>query len=214
MKHLSLCLFLFLTNLAFGQKPALYINGGPAIMKYNGELGSYDNSSGSIQLGLQFNKKEKINGALNIGFGSITGQDINFGPRAEISTAPTPNRFFKSNFIFINYEVHYNFIKKENFNLYFSQGAGFFRFNPQDDLDNDLQELPETRSEGETYRNAALMLPTSVGGMYFLDNDFGVGLQFGFYNTLTSYLDNISELGDGGNDNILFFKLAVYAPLQ
>jgi len=196
------------------QETEIFINAGPVLTKYNGELGSYNNSNAAVQIGLQFNKKKKLNGALNFGFGSVSGEDINFGPASEISTQPNPNNFFKSNFIFFHYELHYNFIKKKNYQIYLSQGAGIFRFNPKNDLDENLQDLTETRSEGETYRNATIMLPTSIGGVYFLPNEYGIGLQTGFYNTMTSYLDNIGELGDNSNDNILFLKLSVYAPLK
>lgn len=196
------------------QKTEIFINAGPSLIKYNGELGSYNNNSGAIQLGLQFNKQDKLNGALNFGFGSATGDDINFGPEVEISTEPNPNNFFKSNFIFFHYELHYNFLRKENYQVYISQGAGIFRFNPKSDLGEDLQDLTETRFQGETYRNASIMLPTSLGGVYFLPNKYGIGLQLGFYNTMTKYIDNIGELGDNTNDNIFFLKFAVYAPLK
>ncbi|MEL7003243.1 MAG: hypothetical protein AAFN93_10985 [Bacteroidota bacterium] len=214
MKYLFLLISLIIGMQVSAQEAELFVNAGPVLTKYNGELGSFDNSSGGIQIGLQFNKKEKLNGSLNFGFGAVSGEDINFGPQAQVSTEPNPNNFFKSNFIFFHYELHYNFIKKDNYQIYFSQGAGVFRFNPRNDLDEDLQDLTETRNEGEAYRNATIMLPTSIGATYFLPNDYGIGLQTGFYNTITKYLDNIGELGDNSNDNVLFVKLSVYAPLK
>lgn len=214
MKYLFLLSFFLVSSLGIAQQTEIFIYGGPVITKYNGELGNYNNSSGSVQLGLQFNKKEKLNGSLNLGFGAVSGEDLNFGPQVEISTAPNPNNFFKSNFIFFHYELHYNFLKKAKYNLYISQGIGIFRFNPKDGEDNNLQDLAETRNQGETYGNATIMLPTSIGGTYFLPNQYGIGLQLGFYNTMTNYLDNISELGDDSTDNIFFLKFAVYAPLK
>ena len=192
----------------------IYIYGGPALIKYSGELGNYDNTSGSLNIGVQFNKKKKLNGSLNFGLGSASGQDVNFGSQASLSTDPDPNNFFKSQFVYFSYELKYHLIKRADYHIYISQGLGVFRFNPQDDLGNDLQDLNNTRNTDETYRNATVMLPIGVGGTYFLPNKFGIGLQMGFYNTLTNYLDNISELGDESGDNLLGIRLAVYAPLN
>lgn len=97
--------------------------------------------------------------------------------------------------------------------VYLSQGIGFIHFSPEDDEGNSLADLPNTREDQETYRQESFMLPTNVGVLYLLPNQYGVSVQAGFYNPMTDYLDNISQLGDSGNDNILAIRFAFYIPL-
>ncbi|MDX1627056.1 MAG: hypothetical protein R3345_00070, partial [Fulvivirga sp.] len=161
--------------------------------------------------GIQFNKKDKLNGSFQIGFGTINDEDRDF--ISSNSSTASANKFFKTNFFYVNYSLHYNLIKKENLIVYISQGIGFLRFTPTDQFGDNLQDQPGTREEGETYRNASIMLPTSVGAIYLLPNQYGIGLQAGFYGTLTDYLDNISQLAETNNDNILGIRFAFYIPV-
>jgi hypothetical protein len=59
------------------------------------------------------------------------------------------------------------------------------------------------------------MLPTQVGAIYLLPNQWGIGIQAGLLNPLTDYLDNIKELGNrSGNDNVMQTRLLLYVPLN
>ncbi|UII29380.1 hypothetical protein LVD15_13400 [Fulvivirga maritima] len=179
---------------------------------YNGDLSQYDQYGALFHIGLQLNKNRKFNGNFNLGIGSVRGENSQF--RLNDNLEATPNRYFKTSYLFINYDLHYNIIKKEQVIVYISQGIGLFRFNPKDEDGNNLSDQSNTRNSDETYSNLTLMLPTSVGAIYFLPNEWGVGFQAGLLNTMTNYIDNISELGDGGNDNILEFRLAFYVPFN
>lgn len=194
----------------FSQAPSKFAHAGTSMISYKGDLSGYDKYTIAFHAGIQFNKKKRLNGAFNLGFGNISGENRNFtGPNPD----KEPNRFFKTNFIFLNYDLHINLIKKCNYSIYLSQGIGFIRFTPTDQFGNDLQEQLITRADDENYRNASFMLPTKVGGMYLLPNYFGIGFEAGFFGTMTDYLDNISQLGESGNDNILSYRFNFYVPL-
>ncbi|TRX61772.1 hypothetical protein FNH22_03055 [Fulvivirga sp. M361] len=206
-----LCVLLALPS--FGQKKESYFQVGVSANSYKGEIGNYDSWSPGIQAGILFNKKKRLNGALNIGFGSLSSEDQTFGFQSNTGT-PAPNNFVKTNFLFFNYDLHINIIKKEQLILYLSQGIGFMRFTPKDEFDEVLESQEDTRNEGETYRNLSFILPTSIGIIYFTKRKLGFSFQAGIFNTNTDYLDNISELGDSGNDNALNLRLALLIPLS
>lgn len=204
-----LCLFVTVP-MAFAQGPSKFAHAGTSMLSYKGDLSGYDKYTIAFHGGIQFYKKKRLNGAFNLGFGNITGENRNFsGPNPD----KEPNRYFKTNFLFLNYDLHVNLLKKSNYSIYISQGIGFIRFTPTDQFGEDLQGQLTTRADDETYRNASFMLPTKIGAMYLLPNYFGVGFEAGFFGTMTDYLDNISELGDSGNDNILTFRFNLYIPL-
>ncbi|MEP2770840.1 MAG: hypothetical protein ABJH05_01740 [Fulvivirga sp.] len=211
MKKLGILLPLLLAAaFVHAQLPQKWVHTGISMVSYKGDLSEYDQYSAAFHVGIQFNKKKRLNGGFNLGFGSVSGENRTF-----TTTVPdkTPNRFFKSTYFYANYDLHINLIKKDNYIVYLSQGIGFIRFTPTDQFGEDLLEQNNTRADNETYRNASIMLPTKLGAMYYLPNDFGIGLQAGFYGTMTDYLDNISELGESGNDNILEYRMSLYVPL-
>lgn len=216
MKYFALTLLMISTLWCHAQDTTrMWLHIGTSVNAYNGDLEGKKKYTSSFHLGLQLNKKRKLNGNFNIGAGILNGEDRNFTFDSNQTPLPSPNRFFKTSFFYVNYDLHYNIIKKQNFIAYISQGIGLIRFSPKDDEGNDLADQPETRAEEETYRQESLMLPTSIGMIYLLPNQYGVSLQAGFYNTLTDYLDNISTLGDSGNnDNVLAIRFAFFVPLQ
>ncbi|MBL6448653.1 hypothetical protein JMN32_20240 [Fulvivirga sp. 29W222] len=216
MKYFALTLLLISTVYCNAQDTtSMWFHIGTSVNAYHGDLEGKKKYTSSIHVGLRLNKKKKLNGNINIGGGTLNGEDRNFTFDSNQTPLPTPNRFVKTNFFYINYDLQYNIIKKKNLIAYISQGIGMIRFTPKDSEGNNLADLPETRAGQETYRQESLMLPTNIGVIYLLPNQYGVSLQTGFYNTLTDYLDNISSLGDSGNnDNILAVRFAFYAPIK
>ncbi len=198
---------------ASAQLPDKFVHFGIAMNSYKGDMGTYDKYTGGMQFGVQFNKKKRLNGAFNLGFGSITDDDPSI-ESSGLAGATEPNTYFKTNFVYLNYDLHLNIIKKQNLVVYISQGIGFMRFTPKNEDGEKLQSQQNTRISGENYRNSVLMLPTSLGAIYFLPNNIGLSLQTGLMNPSTDYLDNISEFGKSGNDNVLTFRLAFYVPLS
>ncbi|UII21098.1 hypothetical protein [Fulvivirga ligni] len=214
MKGLFLAITLLL-SLCFhysSEAQNLWAHTGISMAAYKGDLSSYDQYRGLFQVGVQLNKKKRLNGNFNLGIGSVSGENRDFR-RFETGDIE-PNRYFRTNFFFLNYDLHYNIVKTDFLIVYVSQGIGFFRFTPKDDEGNSLIDQGNTRNPDESYRNSTFMLPTSAGATYFLPNKYGIGLQAGFLNPLTDYLDNISELGETGGDNILEFRFSLYVPIK
>lgn len=195
------------------QLPEKFVHFGIVMHSYKGDMGTYQKYTGGLQLGIQFNKKKRLNGAFNLGLGSITDDDPSF-QSSGLAGATEPNNYFKTNFTYLNYDLHLNLIKKQNLIVYISQGIGFMRFTPKNEAGEKLHGQQNTRMSGENYRNSVIMLPTSLGAIYFLPNNFGLSLQAGLMNPSTDYLDNISEFGQSGNDNVLTMRMAFYVPLS
>lgn len=188
-------------------RPYLTIGGG--LLSYKGDMGSYDKSGMGFNVGLRLTKKKRLNGSFNLGIGSISDDDPNTPVAQQISDV-VPNSYFKSSLAYINYTLNLNLIKNEKWWVFVSQGIGFVRFSPKNENGEKLVDLDNTRETGEDYRTSAFMLPTSLGFIYHLSEDWGVGMNTSLLNTQTDYLDNISKLGKSGNDNVL----AVYFTLN
>ena len=208
----GMLLFVLITfELKAQESTGAWILTGVEIPSYTGDLNRYAQFNSALALGLRLNHKENLNGQFGIMIGTIKGDDrnLNIPPSAD-----APNRFFSTSLLEVSYQLHYYLVKKEHWGFYISQGAGILRFNPQDSEGNNLSDLSNTRAEGETYRNISLSLPTKVGGYYLFQNQFGLNLEAGWHNPLTDYLDNISDLGESGLDNILFIRINLMVPVS
>lgn len=214
MRYFLLTTLLSASLYGYCQETKIWAHTGVSVNAYNGDLSSFEKYTSSFHVGVQMNRKHRLNGNLNIGFGSINGEDRDFSFESDETPAPIPNKFFRTSFFYINYDLHYNIIKKKNLILYLSQGIGLMHFTPEDSEGNSLADKKSTREEEETYRKETFILPTSLGVLYILPNQYGISLQGGFYNTLTDYLDNISSLGEKGNDNIMGIRFAFYVPVK
>ncbi len=182
---------------------------------YKGDLNaSYSKWSSMFQAGLKFNRFSRFNGHLVVSIGSVSGQNIQYTFDDGSDTAPTPNRFFTARLAGFHYELHYNVLHTEKWKIYISQGMGLFRFDPQDEFNKSFVNQLDTRAPNETYGNITLTLPTQVGVLYTLPNAYGVGVQVGYMNTLTDYLDNISDWGtQAGHDNLFSVCFQIHIPL-
>ncbi|WP_152425173.1 hypothetical protein [Nafulsella turpanensis] len=208
-------LLLFISSLAAeAQQPRSFLYGGFAMNQFSGDLqADYNAYTGSFLVGVQLNRSKRLNGSFGISYGKISSENSEY--RFSPDPTASPNRFFSSSLFTIQYELHVNMLKKENYILYLSQGIGLARYKPEDDLGNSLLNRYTTRAPNETYGNSSIMLPSRLGFMYLLPNAWGLGLEAGYLNTLTDYLDNIGQWGNRkGNDNVLQFSFKVYAPLK
>lgn len=209
---MALISFCCLTSLQ-AQQPLSFAFGGFSMNQYRGDLQSpYVKYTGAVSLGIQFNRHQRFGGSFELSYGHITGQDSDYSFAGD--NAASPNRFFSSTLFSAHYNLHLNILKTEKFTLYISQGLGLLRYMPVDDRGRQLQERYDTRAANENYGNSSIMLPTNAGVIYLLPNQWGLGLQAGYLNPLTDYLDNISQWGNrSGNDNVLRLRFAVYVPL-
>ena len=212
--YLPLFLLLLFFQEGKAQQPAAMGYGGFSINQYLGDLNTPNTKyTGSLALGLQLNHKKRFNGSFGISYGKVTGQNSMYD--FEGNDQASPNLFFSSSIFTLNYDLHWNILKKEKYIFYLSQGFGILIYKPLDGMDRNLLDRFETRAPNETYSNTSVMLPSNLGFIYFLPNHWALGLQAGYLNPLTDYLDNISQWGNKkGNDNVLKFRLAVYVPLK
>ena len=213
--YIFIAIVVFLPELSIAQQkesmPLLHL--GTSANSYRGDLGSFEKWTIGFHAGLLLNRKKRLNGSFQFGFGKVTGQTIDEDYPGDPDK--TPNTFFRTNFITVNYELHYNFIKNEQMRFYLGQGFGIIHYTPKDDAGDKLQDQDNTRAEGESYGNISVILPTKLGYIYILPNKIGLGFEAGIYNTLTDYIDNISQWGTkSGNDNILYFKFSVNVPVN
>ena len=191
---------------------------GVGATAYKGDLNSrYDYWASSLQIGIKFNKKKRLNSHLNLTIGSVVGQNYQYKFSSVDFPAgtATPNQYFKTSVFSFQYDLQYNFVKKSNFILYMSQGIGFLRFVPRDEDGKDLQDQRNTRVNNENYENTTLTLPLSFGAIYLLKNGYGFGVQTSYLFPQTDYIDNISGWGrESGKDKIAIVKFWVAVPLM
>lgn len=195
------------------KRKEIHLGVGP--VSYSGDLGNaYSSSSLLVNIGLKLNSDKKLNGNIKASMGSVTGQELDYSTKDDTGITATPNTFFKSSFLALNYEIHYHFLDRENIKLYLSQGIGLLRFDPKSETGASLIDQSNTRPPGETYRNMTIMLPTQIGLKYYLPNRFALGIQWGFINPVTDHLDNLGIWGNkNGNDNMLSLQFQLHAPL-
>lgn len=184
---------------------------GISPISYKGDLSQgYQKWSSAFHIGIKNNFKQKWNGHFDLMIGKVQGQnpDYTFG-------TSTPNTFFSTSLISLNYDLQFNIIKKKNFILYISQGIGLLRFIPKDEFNSSLSDKFNTRAKNETYNNVSFIFPHSIGFMYFLPNNYGAGFQIGRLVPTTDYIDNISQLSSYKKpDNLLMIKFSFYAPIS
>jgi hypothetical protein len=218
---LSFCLLLSLFSAAGRaqstgpRKVSRLLEVGVAANAYRGDLATkYQKWSSAFQLGLKLNGKKRLNGHFNLGIGSVTGQNLNYQYNGADAQTATPNRFFKTSYVSLNYDLQVNLVKSRQWVVYLSQGAGLIRFAPKDERSQALPGQLDTRPEEESYNNITLLLPTQAGVMYLFANGYGVGLQSGWLNPQNDYLDNISQWGNRSKkDNVLSFRFSFLAPI-
>jgi len=209
----SLVFLLAFQHIASAQNPTHLLTIGTSANSYKGDLSdSYDKWTASFHLGIKFNKGKRINGLLNLSYGHVTGQNPTFEVMDKEQTA---NRYFNTKIITANYDLQLNLIKRKQFAVFISQGIGLLFYTPQDEFKQNLQDQTKSRNDNETYSNSALTIPSQFGVNYFFKNGYGVGLQAGYLNVVTDYIDNISELGSAqGNDNIFMGRFYFMIPIS
>ncbi len=196
-----------------GKNPHYFLQVGVGPQSYCGDLGApFSKWSINTNVGLLFNRKKRLNGSVQFAFGNVIGQTDARGVTDPADA--TPNTYFKTNLFTLTYELQYNIVRNEHWKFYVAQGFGIAFFTPKDQSGHNLADQPVTRADGESYGPVTLMLPTKLGAIYFLPNDYGLGFETGFYNMLTDYIDNVSDWGDrNGFDNIWHFKFSLNIPV-
>ncbi len=89
---------------------------------------------------------------------------------------------------------------KHKISPYAFVGIAGFMFEPKTDFQGNTVNLRELGTEGqgtplnsdEKYSNLALAIPFGFGIKYNFANNFNIGLELGYRNTFTDYLDDVS----------------------
>ncbi len=208
---LPFILQIFISQKVTAQKPVFLVEAGVGSSIYFGDLSKKGDKLSSIFTVSAIRKLgDRSNLKLNVSFGSITGSNRSFSVEGFF-----PNTFFKTNLFIVEPSFQFSFFQKDGLSIFLSQGIGFLTFDPKDDNSNSLADNSTTRADGETYRNLSIAFPTGLGVQKVLKSGFGFGFSLKLYNSLTDYLDNISELGDSKNkDNFLSTSFSLLIPLK
>jgi hypothetical protein len=198
-----------------GSKVTRFLELGISANAYKGDLSaSYQKWTPAFHAGLKLNFKKRLNSHINVGIGSVSGENLNYAISGEIIPTPTPNTYFKTNFIAVNYDLQLHLLKYKGFMVYISQGCGIIRYEPRDAQSNKLLDNFSTRASNELYSNVSVVLPTQAGVNYILSNGYGIGFQAGWLNLQNDYIDNISLWGNRQKkDNVLLYRFAFMIPL-
>ncbi|MBB3696116.1 hypothetical protein KMW28_11985 [Flammeovirga yaeyamensis] len=221
-------LLVLLTCSCFGQDfeiptPKKYLEISPLINSYRGDLGSFNQINGGINLAFIYNKPRRGNLRLDFTYLYVQASRLRGKDYVPPIQEPIPNNYFQSQTL--NFSLSYMFyiINKKNIKLYLAQGLGVFYFDPLDEngesyfenISDNSRGYYQTRNESETYSKFTLSLPTRFGLMYYFPTNFGIGLSGTFYNPFTDYLDNISDFGTvKGYDNVFSLNFNFHIPLQ
>lgn len=192
-----------------------YLEIGISANAYWGDLSSLEQWSPIFHVAWQFNRARRFNSRIGLSLGYLTGENRFYLLENNLQGVITPNTFFRTSWFSVDYDLRYNISKSRNHVIFVSQGIGLLRFDPQDEEGASLLDDIATRPEGETYSNAAVYFPTSIGAAYYLKNGYGIGCQLSVLNTQSDFIDNLKEWGvESGNDNALRFKIHVLIPLK
>lgn len=141
---------------------------------------------------------------LSFTYGGVQADDKN----ASTDYERARNLSFKSSIteLALNYEYYfYPFSPgsgKFKYTPYVFVGIAGFLFEPQAEYNGDTYNLRELGTEGqgtpfnksEKYSNTTLAIPFGAGFKYNFADNFNIGVELGYRNTLTDYLDDVSKV--------------------
>jgi hypothetical protein len=205
---------LLLKQLDIVKLPNRYFMIGLSANAYKGSLNaSYQAFKPALHIGLQLNRKKRLNGSFNLAIGSYVADNGIQEPTTV--NGRTPNNFASSTFIALHYGLNFYVIKNRYFNWYLGTGFGLMRFNPQDAEGSDLLDQRITRQSNENYSTVTSIIPLNTGVNFFHKSGYGLGFQLGWWNTNTQYLDNVGKLAtEQSNDNIISYRFSLLVPFS
>lgn len=193
-----------------------YIVIGGSAQSYRGNLSnSYRTWQPGLHVGIQLNRKRIWNGQFTAAIGTVSGSDPFYLANLDRSKVPTanPNNFFNTSFFTAQYQLQLNLFNRPSFRAYVYQGVGFMSYTVRDAEGNDLANIRSTRASGENLSTNGFLLPMGIGANYFLDNGWGLGLNLGWVNPMTEYIDNINQASNSTQrDNLLQYRFHLLVP--
>ena len=145
----------------------------------------------------RYNINNYFTGRLSFNYGTISGDDAKEGRKRNLS--------FKSNMIEFAVTGEWNILGYQPYALervftpYLFAGVGFVHFNPRTQYEGEWVNLQPLGTEGQSmqgfeskYSLVEIAIPFGVGVKYAINDQWNVGLEFGFRKTFTDYLDDVS----------------------
>jgi len=195
-----------------------YIVGSFATNSFRGDLSSrYRIWLPGWQVGVKFNRKKALNGTFQFGVGRVEAERLNLIFTSKELPKPEPVNYVSTGFFTLGYDLQLNFYRSRRILTYASFGFHLIRFNPKDIDGKSLsgEDRNRTREKGETYGNISSCFPTLIGFSYFFTNQVGIGVQAGWINQSTGYMDNMKQLGESNRrDNVATFRIQVFSALR
>ena len=181
---------------------------GYSINSYGGDLSGFGKLNSAFNVGVLFNNRKRISGEINIRIGRVIAESLN--ERSPIES------FVSNNYFSINYGANIRLYQwKQQLSFHLTPGFGIINHNPRDVDNNELISIGSTRNRDEEYGRIAIILPVKFGIKYHTPYRLHFGIEFGFLNTRTDYLDNVSQLIDDSNrDNIFFTNFIISTDLR
>ncbi|HNP17757.1 MAG TPA: DUF6089 family protein [Fulvivirga sp.] len=174
-------------------------NLGTGYSTYFGELkddGDYFDPRPNLNIGLQYFFSPRVGARMEATWFKIGGDDAKTNEGGK----------FKRNLSFIsnNFELNVvgivqafpngvKYYQRSPFNVYGFVGIGFLYFNPKAELNGKKYALQPIQTEGVSYSRFAIVIPYGIGIKYKLNPFFNIGLEGGFRQTFTDYLDDVSS---------------------
>lgn len=171
---------------------------GTGTTTYFGDLkdnGDYFDPKFNLNLGLQYFFNNRVSGRVELQWFSLEGADEDSEENGKINR----NLSFKSN----NYELNAvgmiqafpngtRYYQRKDFNFYAFAGIGLIYFNPKAEYQGEKYALQPIQTEGVKYSRVAIVIPYGVGIKYKIDPFWNVGIEAGFRQTFTDYIDDVS----------------------
>jgi hypothetical protein len=189
---------------------------GFAAVAYKGSLQStYLRWTPSYHAGMLIEGKKLLSSSVGIGLGSYIAEDRNYRLPAKADPSLQPLAAIEGNFFTLSYELRFLLFRYHGLRIQFCQGLGLFRFSVKDREGNQLSEKPRSRAAGETYSQNSFFFPSSLFLQYQFSNQMALGIQAGWYNNSSAYLDNMKQLAQNETrDNLASVRFLLSIPLK
>ncbi len=172
---------------------------GTGYSTYFGELkddGDYFDAKPNLNIGLQYFFSPRVGARMEATWFKIGGDDA----KTEEGGKYKRNLSFVSN----NFELNLvgiiqafpngvKYYQRPPFNVYGFVGIGFLYFNPKAELDGKKYALQPIHTEGVNYSRFAIVIPYGIGIKFKASPFFNIGIEGGYRQTFTDYLDDVSS---------------------
>lgn len=179
----------------------LSITAGIGIASYIGDLinsnTAFQQSSYSINAGLNYSLSNHFNARFDLGFHNVQGYDSKSG-----GAHPDRNLSFRSNILEFSLGAEYTVLNMNNhkFSPYLFAGIGVFHFNPRAYYGSGgTHKLRELGTEGQglagypgLYSTIAAEYPLAIGIKYVINKKITLMGEFCYRPSSTDYLDDVS----------------------